>query len=213
MQNQENQSQEQPVQKTSPLNNLTYEDIHDIVERLVSLKSNNYTFDHFTADDIGQEIRMICLRALKHFDMEKIEKEKWPNFFGRCVDNGLKNLKRDKYVRFTPSCTGDCNLLHGDEFLTSELDSVCKKWQKFKKNLKRKLSIKHPVNVDVAFSVMRTKGGEEDVENKEMLNRLMAKLDLKMQKKILAVFSGEKRALSEKDIKKINDTLGGVLEN
>lgn len=196
-----------------PQNNLSYIDIEAIVERLVSLKSHNYTFDHFTSDDIGQEIRIICLKALKHFDIEKIEKDKWPNFFGRCVDNGLKNLKRDNYVRFTPSCAGECNLLHGDEFLTSELDSVCKKWQKFKKNLKRKLSIKHPVNVDVAFSVIKTRGGEEDVENKEMLDRVLNKLDAKMQKKVMAVFSGEKRALSEKDIKKINDTLGGVLEN
>ncbi len=84
--------------------NLTYEDIEPIVEYLVRVKAPTYTFDCWDIEDIAQEIRIICLyHALPKYDASKSkDKKQLINYFGRCVDNRLKNLKRDKYIRFTP---------------------------------------------------------------------------------------------------------------
>lgn len=194
-------------------NNIKYSDIADIVENLVKLKASSYRFDHFDTDDVAQEIRIICLKALNHFEVDKIDKDKWANFFGRCVDNGLKNLKRDNYVRFTPSCTGECNLLHGDEFINSELDGICKKWVKFKINLKKKLNIKHPVKSDAVLQKIPNKNFEAEIDNKEYIQYVLAPLDDKLKKKITDILAGNKRGLSSQDIKKINEILGGVLED
>ena len=76
--------------KKSP--RLTYADIEDIVEYLVKTKSYGYTFDCYTTADIAQEIRIICFNALGKLDMDRVKDGKLQNFFGRCVDNGLKNL-------------------------------------------------------------------------------------------------------------------------
>ena len=74
---------------------VTYDDIEEIVEYLVRTKSRSYSFDCYEPADIAQEIRIICMLKLDKFDPEKVQPDKWQNFFGRCVDNGLKNLKRD----------------------------------------------------------------------------------------------------------------------
>lgn len=197
---------------TQSQNNISYEEISDIIEKLVKIKSSNATFDCYAADDIGQEIRIICFKALNHFDVSKIAKEKWINFFGRCIDNGLKNLKRDNYARFVPPCKGDCEFLHGDEFLDNQLGQVCKKWAKFRKNLKRKLSIRNPVNIDnVSAKDIEWVGFEAGVEATDLFQYLLNNLDDELKEKLVLIVNGHKKMVSKQDRKKIDEALKGVL--
>lgn len=199
--------------KNQKNNNITYNDISEIVEYLVKVKSSNYTFDCFAIDDIGQEIRLICFKALSHFDVSKVAKEKWVNFFGRCIDNGLKNLKRDNYARFVPPCNGDCQLLHGDEYLNNELGTVCKKWARFKRNLKRKLSIRNPVNIDnVQEKDIECDSFESNMEAADLFLYLMNNLDDELKEKLILIVNGKKKMVSKQDRKKIDEALKGVLD-
>ena len=80
--------------------NALYEKHYDTIEELAELNRNK-TFIFFTEEDIMQEVRIICLKALEKFDEEKSSVR---TYLSRCVSNQLKNLKRDKYFRLDNPC-------------------------------------------------------------------------------------------------------------
>jgi hypothetical protein len=173
--------------RTRKKSKLSYDDISDIVEYLVKVKSHTYTFDCYTEDDIGQEIRLICLRALDHFDMSRVNEEKLVNFFGRCVDNALKNLKRDNYIRVTPPCNGDCKLLHSE---SDDLQQVCKRWLNFKQNLQRKISVKHPINIETVGDNVRDFSVDDEVEVEDLKIYLMNRVDISLKSALSTMLYG-----------------------
>jgi len=71
-----------------------YEDMADDIERIVSMKAYKYKIPGYTREDIGQEIRMVCIKALQKFDLSKIHGKPF-HYLARCVDNYLINLRRD----------------------------------------------------------------------------------------------------------------------
>jgi hypothetical protein len=199
-------------EKKNKQTKITYEDIKDIVEYLVGTKSYQYRFDCYEADDIGQEIRLICIRALEHFDVDRVEKEKWKNFFGRCVDNALKNLKRDNYIRTASPCTSDCSLLHGDEYLNNFLGHVCKRWLKFRKGLQRKISIMHPLNIEKVGHNIQDRDFEKEIETEDLINYLRKILPHELRESFNIMVGGRANSVSLRDKKKIRKILKGVLE-
>lgn len=79
---------------------LTYSDIHDLVEYLVETNAYKYTFDGFTSDDIGQEIRKKCFLLLNKWNGDKAKQSGNPVwFFGVSIQNHLKNLRRDNSIK------------------------------------------------------------------------------------------------------------------
>lgn len=183
-------------------NKIDYGDISEIVEYLVKVKSHIYTFDCYASDDIGQEIRLICFKALNHFDISKVDKSKWVNFFGRCVDNGLKNLKRDNYVRFNQPCPADCEFLHCED-ADDEFGNVCKRWLKFKENLKRKLSIKNTVSLENLSNILRSPETQQ-IEFNDSFSQALTKLDKEVQDKVMCIMNGKRRKFSLNEKEAVN---------
>lgn len=171
---------------------LSYNDIAEIVEYLVKTKSHQNTFDCYDQDDISQEIRLICLKALEHFDVSKV-RMKLVNFFGRCVDNALKNLKRDNYIRYGQPCNADCAYLHGDEYLDSDLAKVCKRWIKYRQNLQNKINIKHPVSVDTVSDSISAPDFEEEIETKDLKEYLISQIDDELRPHLINILEGDRR--------------------
>lgn len=199
--------------KRKKTGSLEYSDIEDIVEYLVSTKSHQNAFDCYAPEDIAQEIRIICLKALEHFDMSRVERGKLVNFFGTCVDNSLKNLKRDKYIRYTPPCTKDCEFLHGDEYLEGDLAKVCKRWIRFKKNLRVKTNIKNPISVEYVSEPIRAASFEEEIEAKDLKSYLMSKLDDELKPYFLDILNGDRRDVPVKYRHKIQRVLKKFLKD
>jgi DNA-directed RNA polymerase specialized sigma24 family protein len=73
---------------------ITYEAVAEDIERLVSMKVNLYVIPGFDRDDVAQEIRMVCVKALKKYDESKNHSTPF-HFLARCVDNRLRNMVRD----------------------------------------------------------------------------------------------------------------------
>jgi DNA-directed RNA polymerase specialized sigma24 family protein len=67
-----------------------------IVEAIAESKKRSMSFAYFTGEDIAQEVWVICLKALERYNATKGPLE---NYLRRCVENRLKNLKRDRYFR------------------------------------------------------------------------------------------------------------------
>jgi DNA-directed RNA polymerase specialized sigma24 family protein len=194
-------------------NKLSYEDISEIVEYLVATKAYQNTFDCYESDDIAQEIRIICLKALDHFDMSKVKDNKLVNFFGRCVDNSLKNLKRDKYIRYTPPCDNDCSYLHGDEYLDGDLAKVCKRWIKFKKKIRRQASIKNPISVEHASEPIRAPDFSEMIEAEDLKQYFMRNLDDELKPYFIDILRGDRRDIPVKYRHKIQRAIKKFLKD
>jgi len=172
--------------KSSP--SPTYKDIENIVEYLVKVKSRDYTFDCFEADDIGQEIRIICFKALNHFDFAKVKEDKLVNFFGRCVDNRLRNLKRDRYIRFSSPCNSDCNMLHGGEEDT-ELSQICKRWLKHQNRIEKQKIIKNPVSIELVGELKDNKF-EKLIEAEDIKRFIIDNIEEKLRPGLLKILTG-----------------------
>lgn len=69
---------------------------HPVIAKIAKYHKKSGVFAYYTADDIEQEIWVLCLDALSRYDESKAELE---NFLRSHVSNRLKNLKRDKYYR------------------------------------------------------------------------------------------------------------------
>ncbi|MBW2559113.1 MAG: hypothetical protein JRD69_09845 [Deltaproteobacteria bacterium] len=78
----------------------TYNDLADDIERIVSMKWRKIHIPGFEDDDIKQEIRIICLKALAVYDPAKNHSTPF-HYLARCVDNRLINLVRDNGIRLT----------------------------------------------------------------------------------------------------------------
>jgi len=190
---------------------LAYKDIEDIVEYLVSTKSHSFSFDVYGPDDIGQEIRIICYRALQHFDTSRVEKERWTNFFGRCVDNGLKNLKRDNYIRPATPCKEDCAALHGDEYLTSDLDGVCKRWLKHKENIQKRIGIKHPVNIEAIGDVIRDGKEDRNTQFRDLRIFILEKLPQELHEPFNDMLEGQGNKVTLNQRRKVQKAVKALL--
>jgi len=190
---------------------IKYEDITEIVEYLVRTKSRNYTFDCWTEDDIAQEIRIICFKVLDHFDVKRVKPDKWRNFFGRCVDNGLKNLKRDNYIRSSPPCKGDCGFLHVEERTNADVGIICKRWLRFKRNMRRKIRVLHPIPIDVIGDSVRDLNVDNEVEARDLQEHLISQMPNELKVSLTKMLDGRSKEVSRKDKQKVRECVDRVL--
>jgi len=190
------------MDKNKKKHNLTYDDIEEIVEYLVKTKAYGYTFDCYSADDIAQEIRIICLTKLPKFDPEKTEPDKWQNFFGRCVDNGLKNLKRDNYVRAsTPYRKKAAQLDESDK--SEEAEDIRSKFAHHQKGVKRKLSIRHACPIDGLAELINNKRFENEMEYKDLERYLIEKAPDDILVPLKLILSGRSGEISRKEKRRV----------
>lgn len=73
---------------------IAYEDVSMDIERLVSMKVGRYHIPGYDRDDMAQEIRLTCVKALSKYDKSKNNSTPF-HFLARCVDNRLRNMVRD----------------------------------------------------------------------------------------------------------------------
>lgn len=190
---------------------LEYQDIEPIVEYLVKVKAPTYVFDCYSIDDIGQEIRLICFKALTHFDMSRTKQDKLVNYFGRCVDNALKNLKRDNYIRFSSPCKSDCEFLHSDT--DDDLSRLCKKWTKFQKGLQAQKNIKHPVSIDNTDINLKDSKFEESLEIEDIKKYLIDRIEDRLKPSLINLFYGNIEDVSLRDRREIQISIKNILKD
>lgn len=188
--------------KIQKKHSLRYEDIEDVVEYLVRTKAYNYTFDCYTQDDIAQEIRIICFNALNKLDPERVKDGKLKNFFGRCVDNGLKNLKRDNYVRAsTPYRKKFHELDNGDD--SPEAQEIRKKFAHHQKGVKRKLAIRHAAPIDGLAELINHERFQKEMEYKDLERYLLEKAPDDVLAPLKLILSGKAKEVSRKEKRKV----------
>ena len=184
-------------QPSSP-NQLNYKDIEHIVEYLVRVKSKQHTFDCWDIEDIAQEIRIICFNAIPQFDFARAKDEKhMVNYFGRCVDNRLQNLKRDNYIRY--------------DSVSKTLDE--ERINKTLENIQRKKNIKHPISIEQANHVPYKLDVECQVVADDMRDHLLRSIDDELKEPLQKIMDGAKNEVSGPTRQKIQTSVKEILEN
>jgi len=190
---------------------LTYEEIEDIVEYLVKTKSHSYSFDCWSHEDIAQEIRIICFQKMESFDPSRVEKDKWKNFFGRCVDNALKNLRRDNYLR-TPTIRIDLNSMSPEEIIEFKKTEDYSKWQKFQISLQRKLRIFHPVPIDILGDTIKHCKFHEELEYKDLEKYVVDSAPFKIRGYLVLMLDGKGNLVSQSNKRKVQSFIKKILD-
>lgn len=187
----------------NPENKITYEDIEDIVEYLVRTKSYSSSFGCWAPDDIAQEIRIICFQKISDFDSSRYPRERWKNFFGRCVDNALKNLKRDNYLR--PSKLGLIKLetMSFDEVSKFKDSDEYEKWKTFQIKLQRKLRILHPIPIDVLGDTIKHCKLQEELEYNDLERHVVNSIAPELRDSLQKMLNGQTHIVPQKDKRKI----------
>lgn len=80
---------------------LTEAEVLDAIEAVVSLLDNRYKLPGVDRDDMGQEIRLLCLEALPRYSPER---GKLGGFLYQHSKNRLMNAMRDRVQRREPYC-------------------------------------------------------------------------------------------------------------
>ncbi len=190
---------------------VTYADIEDIAEYLVRTKSRQYAFDCFSPDDIAQEIRIICLLKIAKFDPEKTEPEKWQNFFGRCVDNGLKNLKRDNYIRTSsPYKKRFENLKDADK--SEDAEKVRLLYGRFQDRIKVQLGIIHAKPLSLIGDIVKNTQFELEMEYKDLESHLLDGAPEHLRVPLELLLSGFNKQVSRKEKRKVQAYVKSVLD-
>lgn len=190
--------QSKPIKKR-----ISYEDIEDIVEYLVRTKSYSYSFGSWSPEDIGQEIRLICFQKIKHFDPTRVEEDRWKNFFGRCVDNALKNLKRDNYLRTSPPVRVDMDGMTTSEILEFKKTEDYSRWKKFQNNIQRKLRILHPIPIDALGDTIKHNKLEAELEYKDLEKHVIDSIDPSLRVSLCMMLDGKGKSVPKKDKRKV----------
>lgn len=194
----------------TPKNSLQYKDIEPIVEYLISVKARQHTFDCWDVDDVSQEIRIICLNAMKEFDQSKIKEEKQVvNYFGRCVDNRLQNLKRDNYIRYTPPFGKQ----RAEQIENNPNDELYEKYLKHKEYVQRRKLIKHPVNIELIGDMPLKFSTEEDIIADDIQNHILSNIDEEFRDYVKEIFNGGKPDIDEEILLALQLNIQELLEN
>jgi hypothetical protein len=192
---------------------LTYSDISEIVEALVYTKGYNVIIPGLGRDDIAQEIRAECFRALRSFNAKRIGPSPY-KYLERCVHNYLYNMRRGIYVPNNPPCVRcpfwdkvgkTCTI---DEADPDDRNVPCKKITDYRKSMSTKASIKHPSCLSVELIDPRSVRDVDSIDLHESIRTVLSK----------GLFRSYERMIGGKDIpysekKKIRDLITEMLND
>jgi len=126
------------------ISGLTYADSEDLVETIVSMKKTKYNYPGFDAEDLAQDIRLICWESLKKFDPNKLGKSVF-HFVARCVDNRLYNKFRGIYLDNNPPCLR-CEHYIKETKTCAIQESGCDRIVQYRTRMARKRAIAAPLS-------------------------------------------------------------------
>lgn len=114
---------------------------------------------HMDIEDLQQEVRLACIRALAKFDPTRIGPSPYA-FLKRCARNHLFNLNRGTFVPNNPPCTR-CPLWDKHNKLCTINEEGCDKILEYRKNMEAKAAIKYPDQLGSYDTIDRTNGNIE----------------------------------------------------
>jgi len=129
---------------------LTYDDLESVIEAIVHTEGRRYPIPGLDHEDIAQEIRMECLRVMKHYDASRIGNSPY-KFLQVCIRNFLYNMRRGVYVPNNPPCVR-CPLWDKVRKLCVIDEIGCEKIVQYRENMAIKAALRAPASLEVEIT-------------------------------------------------------------
>lgn len=120
----------------------TEPEISGVIEVIAIQESRMASRSRMEIDDLQQEIRLACVKALNKFDPSRIGPSPYA-FLRRCAKNHLFNLNRGTFVPNNPPCVR-CSLWDSGNRTCSVAEEGCTKIVEYRKNMAAKAALKFP---------------------------------------------------------------------
>lgn len=189
-------------------------EILEIIERVVNVLANKFTFGVYDLADIKQHGRLKALEAInsgKYKEGLPIDK-----FIYTHVRNRYMNLKRDKYSRNEPPCL-KCpfrNLTLASGCSEFNNKNNCELFAKWDKNNSAKKSLARPgdltVNDDGEISIPSNHNVSDDAAHAELMRLIDQKLPMNMRNDWLRLRAGVK--LNKDRTNEIYETVREIID-
>lgn len=126
--------------------NLNYAQVSGIIESLVYTEIHRYPHNGIENEDLAQEIRMECIKALDKYDPTRIGPSPY-KFLQTCVKNRLYNMQRGTYLPNNPPCVR-CEFWDKAQKVCKINEEGCDAIIKYRNNMATKAAIKHPALIE-----------------------------------------------------------------
>ena len=123
---------------------LPYEKVSGLIESIIFTEGKKHPHIGFEFDDIAQEIRLICIKALSSFDPTRIGPSAF-KYLQTCTHNHLYNMNRGTFVPNNPPCAR-CPLWDKLNRKCEENEEGCDKILQYRKRMANKAALKNPTN-------------------------------------------------------------------
>lgn len=118
------------------------------------------------------------------------------------MDNGLKNLKRDNYVRASTPYRKKVAQLDDDD-KSEEAEEIRAKFAHHQKGVRRKLSIRHASPIDGLAELINNKRFEKEMEYKDLERYLIEKAPDDILVPLKLILSGRSNEISRKEKRRV----------
>lgn len=189
---------------------LTYSpEISGIIEGIASVESRIARRSKQERDDIKQEIRMACIKALSQYDHTRIGPSPYA-YLQRCARNHLYNLSRGTLVPNNPPCVR-CPLWDKVKKICTVDEVGCTKIVDYRKNMEAKSSIKHADNLGDYESVDNATASTSEVF--DLYDTLKSSIPEEMIKDFEKMARGASHEVSAKRRSQIRKIVRGVISD
>lgn len=167
---------------------MTEEEVIDCIQRICRRLANTFRFSFYTREDIEQQGFIEGMKGLETYNGLHPLK----NFLSTHIRNRLKNFKRDNYKRNDPPCKVCSNHIEGKTKHRNK--RFCDKYLNWIKKNETRQNIINAINIDVINedSQQDKKPVFDDVDSRELLDKIDANLPLDMRKDYLKLRDGLK---------------------
>ncbi len=171
--------------------------VQKIVKKIISRQTKDKKFPGYDQADIEQEVWVIALNSLDKYNVDRGNLE---NFLSVCVNNGLRNLHRDKYFRTEKPCIS-CEFFDKDKkecmIFTEDEKMECKKWSRYKKNQWSKINLCNPVSIsEIKIHIDTIE--KNTIDAYDIVKFIDSKLGSDVAIDLLLAISGHKISISPK---------------
>ena len=121
---------------------LSYIDVSGIIESIVYTEGRKYTCPGISFEDIGQEIRLACIKALNSYNPARIGPSSF-KFLQTCARNHVYNMNRGVIVPNNPPCVR-CPLWDRYTKKCEEKEDGCEKIKQYRQHMAAKANLRAP---------------------------------------------------------------------
>ena len=176
------------------LGKVTEKHFLETIDKICYKLLHKFRFGYHDIEDMKQQAYIFALQGLENYDPSK----PLENFLWTHIRNRLFNFKRDKYQRPDKPCN-TCEFYDKDyakstsqctQFSCKTSCKLYNNWYIKNNNKKNLMQIAHTENSNSIAS--KTMHFTQDVQNKEILNRVDNKIKVSLRKYYLMLLYGQK---------------------